>query len=255
MLASFATRWQDALGHLSQGAWLKYWGLMQAYHRYEVAGLHRLALGRPALLCGYHGRAVARDLCMLSVEVHRRFGYLPHALANRVLLTTPGLRAWARSLGFVAGDHPSLQEAVARGEHLIVTPGGVREGTRSFRVRYRVDWGQRVGYLRLALRYRLPIVPIGASGVDDAYFGVNEGYQLGRRIGAPSGLPPYLALGPLGPWPLSPPFPVKIRQLIGEPIEIDADPRDREALLHWHGVVMAAVQGLLDEARRGEART
>lgn len=237
-------------GALTRGAWLRYWAVMQRYHRYEVQGLEHLR-GGPALLIGYHGRVVARDLCMLSVEIHRRLGYLPHVVANQLLLRTPYVRALTSALGFVAGDHPSLEAAVRRGEHLLVTPGGVREAARSFRARYRVDWGQRTGYLRLALRYRLPLIPIGASGVDDAFFGLNDGYRLGRRLGAPAGLPPYLALGPLGPWPLSPPFPVKIRQRIGAPIHLDPDldPADQAGLLRWHERVTRAVQQQIDLAR------
>lgn len=242
------------LDSLARGSWLRYWALMQRYHRYEVQGLEHLSCAGPALLIGYHGRVVARDLCMLSVEIHRRLGYLPHVVANQVLLRTPGVRAWARALGFVAGDHPSLEEAVRRGEHLLVTPGGVREAARSLRDRYRVDWGQRVGYLRLALRYRLPIIPIGASGVDDAFLGLNDGYRLGRRLRAPAGVPPYLALGLWGPWPLSPPFPVKIRQRIGAPIDITRldpalDPADQAGLLRWHARIISAVQHQINLAR------
>jgi hypothetical protein len=140
---------------------------------------------------------------------------------------------------------------VAQGEHLLVQPGGTREGCRSFRQRYEVDWGDRVGYLRLALRHRLPIIPIAASGVDDGYIGLNDGYWLGKQVGMPGDLPLWFGIGIVGLWPLSPPFPVKIRQIIGEPIEAQPiDPDDREAILALHRRVAGAVQTLLDRSNR-----
>ena len=137
-----------------------------------------------------------------------------------------------------------------------MTPGGAREGCRGLRDRYRVDWGNGVGYLRLALRHGLSIVPVAAAGADGAYIGLNDADRLGRRLGLPRDWTwlPWLGLGPLGPYPLSPPFPVRMRQLVGEPIDPGSDGRisldDRAGLLCLHARVQRAVQELLDRARR-----
>jgi hypothetical protein len=156
-------------------------------------------------------------------------------------------------LGFVTGDGEDLARVVARGEHVFVTPGGIKEGCRSFRHRYEVDWGNRMGYVRLALKHRLPIVPVAAAGVDDTYLGLNDGHALGKRLGAPARLPVWLGLGPLGLWPISPPFPAKFRQLIGAPIDLEAegpvDPRDTTAIEALHRRVQREVGALLARAR------
>jgi 1-acyl-sn-glycerol-3-phosphate acyltransferase len=232
-------------------AWLRYWRTYQRYHRYEVRGFEHLATGPAALIVGYHGRSIARDLCMLSVHVHDRLGYMPHAIFHRAFGTVPFLRPVMEGVDGVPGDAPALAAAVARGEHVLVTPGGTREGCRSFRDRYRVDWGRRTGYLRLALRLGLDVVPVAAAGTDDTYVGLNDGHAWGRRARLPLDLPLWLGLGPLGPWPLSPPFPVRIRQLVGPRIALPAvDPADRAALGALHERVTGAVQALLEEARR-----
>jgi len=240
-------------GGVPLAAWVSFWRLMRRYHRYEVEGIERLLGGRAALIVGYHGRPIAHDLCMLTVELYERLGYMPHAVAHGAAEAQPIMRWVVDGLGFVTGDGPKIAEAVARGEHIIVTPGGIREGCRSFRKRYEVDWGHRTGYLRLALQHRLPIVPVAASGVDDAYIGLNDGYALGKRLGAPQRLPIWLGLGIGGLWPLSLPFPVKIRQRIGEPIDLEADgpidPRDRDAIGALHQKVKGAVQALLSLQR------
>jgi hypothetical protein len=72
----------------------------------------------------------------------------------------------------------------------------------------------------------------------------------GTCRGMPGGLPLWFGLGPLGPWPLSPPFPVKIRQVIGAPIAPPPiDPDDPIALAALHRSVAGAVQHLLDHRR------
>lgn len=243
-----------ALDRLPREAWLAAFGLARRYHRYEVHGFERLERAGAALLVGYHGRPVAYDLCMLTVTVHERLGYLPHGVVHHYVERQPLMKWVSDGLGFVTGDGDAIARAVARGEHILVQPGGTREGCRSFRHRYEVDWGDRLGYLRLGLRHRLPIIPIAASGVDDGYLGLNDGYRLGKKVGMPGDLPLWLGIGALGPWPLSPPFPVKIEQWIGEPIDPGPiDPEDRQALLELHRRVGRAVQTLLDRGNRRPA--
>jgi 1-acyl-sn-glycerol-3-phosphate acyltransferase len=233
-------------------AWLRFWGALRVYHRFEVRGIERLDGIGAALLVGYHGRPIAHDMCMLSVTIHERYGYVPHGVVHAAVERSRVMKWVSDDLGFVTGDGAAVEEAVRRGELLAVQPGGTREGCRSFRHRYEVTFGDRTGYLRLALRHRLPIVPVAASGVDDAFLGLNDGYALGKRLGAPARLPVWIGVGPLGLWPLSPPFPVKIVAHIGEPIdlsgEVAAAGGDPEALLALHHRIAGVLQALLDRA-------
>ena len=91
---------------------------------------------------------------------------------------------------------------VLAAEHILVQPGGTREGCRSFRHRYQVDWGDRLGYVRLAIRHGLRIVPIAGQGVDDAFVGLNDGYALGRRFRLPANFSLWFGVGLTGFWPL-----------------------------------------------------
>jgi 1-acyl-sn-glycerol-3-phosphate acyltransferase len=252
-LAALLTDPRSPVARVPEAGWLAFFRAARAYHRYEVRGLERLTRPGAALIVGYHGRPIAYDLCMLTVTLHEALGYLPHGIIHGYFGHQPVLKWIVDGLGFVTGDGAAVEAAVARGEHVLVQPGGTREGCRSFRHRYEVDWGDRTGYLRLALRHRLPIVPVAAAGIDDGYLGLNDGYALGRRLGVPHRIPVWLGLGPLGLWPLSPPFPVKITQLVGEPIDPHADgplaEDDREGLLRLHRRVAGAVQALMDEHR------
>jgi hypothetical protein len=245
----------DPVARWALASWLGLWRAMRVYHRYEVQGFHHLEGAGAALLVGYHAQGLAFDQCMLSVEIYERLGYLPHGFINK-LVDAPVLRRVFDGLGFFTADGPAIAAAVARGEHVMVQPGGTREACRAVRQRDRVEWGPRTGYLRLALRHGLRIIPIAGAGVDGTYVGLNDGSALNDRLGLSTNVPLWLAFG-VGVWPLALPLPVKLTQVIGAPIDPAAegvvDERDAEGVARLHRRVKAAVQDLLDRAN-GAAR-
>ncbi len=241
----------------ARDAWLGYWRFWQWYHRYGVDGLEHLDGPGAKLIVGYHGRPLAYDMCMLTVALYDRYGYLPHGVVHRGLESWPSIKRHVDAMGFVTRDGPDLAAAIDRGEHIVVTPGGGQEGCRSVCQRYRVAWGNRVGYVKLARKYRLPIVPVAGSGADDTYVGFWDAEALGRRLGIPNrwAWALWAGCGPLGLYPFSPPFPVRLHQLVGAPIDPWDVPHDRDddhdpdGLLAVHRRVVGAVQALLDRGR------
>ncbi len=233
--------------------WNGYWDAMQRWHRFEVRGLEHLDEVGSCLFVGYHGRAVAHDMILLQRLLDHRDGASPKAVIHKSLRHIPLLRWLVDGLEFPTDDGAEMRRLFERGESLMITPGGPLEGCRSFLDRYRVRWGDRYGYLRVALKYHLPIVPTAGTGVDDTFIGLNDGYAWGKRANLPMGLPLWVAFGPNGLWPFTLPFPAKIVCHIGAPIHLTADgpvdPRDKERLAALHRQVAGAVQALLDEAR------
>lgn len=250
------------IDRLPAKAWLATWRFWQCYHRYTVEGFEHLDVDHSVLIAGYHARGLAFDMCMLTARIYEELGYFPHGIIHRGSENVRVMKWMFDRLGFIVGDGKAMKQAVARGEHIMVTPGGEREGMRSHRDRYRVNWGKRMGYLQLAIRHRLPIVPVAASGADDTYFGVYDSHALGQRLGVPRqwDFALWLGLGPLGPYPFSPPFPVRLHQIIGPPIddhlELSAEQADgeREKLKPYHDLVVGRVQDLLDLARTKRRR-
>ncbi len=213
---------------------------MQRLHRYSVEGLSTLTQPGAKLIVAYHGRPMAFDAAMLTVTLYDQLGYLPHGVVHKAARLTPFTSRFVDELGFVTGRSPELERAVERGEHIIVTPGGLREGFRSRTHRYRVDQGHHRGYLKLARQHNLPIVPVAARGVDDLYIGLSDAIEVPLLP-----IPLWVGLGPMGLFPFSPPFPVKIHQLIGAPI-LPGEHKDLGAL-HQH--VQERLQALLNQAR------
>ncbi|MEM7078606.1 MAG: lysophospholipid acyltransferase family protein [Pseudomonadota bacterium] len=231
--------------------WITAWLLAGKYHRYEVEGIEHLD-EQPALICGYHGRSLAADMCILAATLESRLGYLPHCFVHRTLRAAPGLSQVIEALGFLTDDVDEIAEAVERREHIVVTPGGAVEGMRTHHDDYRVHWPSK-GYARLAIKYGLPIVPVAAAGADESYVGLIDGEEMAHRLGLSSkwSWATWTGLGPLGLYPFSPPFPARFYQVVGEPIPTQAcDPDRPDDVTRLHEAVTTAVQELLDYAQK-----
>jgi 1-acyl-sn-glycerol-3-phosphate acyltransferase len=223
--------------------------LWAQYFRFETEGFDVLAKTEPSLIVGYHGGPWTFDLWMLAARIHDELGYFPRARWDPIWWRLPAVRQVVDELGGLPGP-PTDADMIgikSRGEHLVVAPGGTREGLRPFWRSHRVDFGGSRGYLRLAYAYDLPIIPVVASGLDETFVGLNDGLTLSRRLLGQE-VPMWLGLGLGGFWPLALPFPVKIRQRIGPPIRLRSLPLE-EAHIH----VTSILQSMLDQLRREHA--
>jgi 1-acyl-sn-glycerol-3-phosphate acyltransferase len=69
-----------------------------------------------------------------------------------------------RSLGAVPSTYEHAREALAKGVPLLCFPGGAYEITRPIWEAHRVQFGGRLGYLRVAREAGVPVVPMGIRG-------------------------------------------------------------------------------------------
>ena len=226
--------------------------LWRRYFRFETEGFDVLRDTESSLIVAYHGGPWTFDLWMLGDRMRDELGYFPRAVWHWLWWTIPGLREAVRELGGLrrAPTPEEMAALKARGEHLIVAPGGMREAMRPFWRNGSVDLGDRRGYVRLALRHDLPIIPVVSSGIDGTFVGLNDGYALSRRLFGRGDLPAWLAVGAGGIWPLALPLPVKIRQRIGTPIRLgsfsDGADGNADAVEAAHAHIAGTLQSMLD---------
>ena len=237
-------------------ATFKFW---TQYFRFETEGFDVLAATEPSLIVAYHGGPWTFDLWMLAARMHDELGYFPRATWHRIWWRFPALGQAVTELGGGPGPptDAEMRGIKARGEHLVMAPGGTSEALRPFWRSYRVDFGRRRGYLRLAYAHELPIIPVVASGLDETFVGLNDGRALSTRLFGREELPAWLALGMGGIWPFALPFPVKIHQRIGDPIRLGplpSSPADADASVEQaHAHVTKTLQSMLDGLRRDRA--
>ena len=238
----------NVVAGLAREYWIRTWKMRQKYHRFEVKGAEVLQRPGPAIIAGYHGRPFASDLLMLQVHMLDR-SVACRPLVHDSFAKSPFFRPIVEGMGFLTGEGPELDRAVAEGAKIIITPGGGKESMRASTVRYRSNWENRLGFARLALQKRLPIIPAAGAGVDDQYLSLIDGYRTARRLGLPKKMMLFFGVGPLGLFPFSPPFPVKITLHLGRPIPPEGDAKSEKDVQALHARVVGAVEVLLDKVR------
>ena len=71
---------------------------------------------------------------------------------------------WLRALGAVPSTYEDAEETLAQGVPLLIFPGGDHETLRPVWQANRVTFGGRKGFLRIARKAGIPIVPMGIRG-------------------------------------------------------------------------------------------
>lgn len=228
----------------------------QRYFRYETEGYEHILRSPSALIVAYHGRPVAWDQGLLTARIYDDLGYCPRSFISKGIQNIPVYRTVAESFGALYSwpEDAEIERILNAGHHIMVAPGGMREAMRPWwEGRYQINFGPRRGYLELALSSGLPIIPVVATGVDDVYIGLNDGYKLSKLLTGTSYYSAWFGLGIGGFCPFALPLPVHIRQRIGPPIDLRPLREDsashEEFLARAHELVVGTMQGMLDDLR------
>ena len=210
--------------------------LGRRWHDYQVCGAEQIPRDRGSLLVFYHG-LVPVDGYLLTARLYREHGLFARALADRWLFELPGLSTLVRAGGAVPAAPETARSLLDAGYPVLVSPGGVREAIAGRPGFYRVTWGDRQGFARLALDAHVPILPVFSENIEEAYRAPFAHARLFQALYERTRLPlvPIVGLGLL-------PFPVKLRTWIGEPIE----PRDGETAAALRDRTREALQALID---------
>lgn len=66
--------------------------------------------------------------------------------------------------------HPDIGSVLFEAnKDILVFPGGAHEANKNLDLRYTIQWKQRTGFVRLAAKHGVPIVPMGIVGPDEWY--------------------------------------------------------------------------------------
>ena len=159
--------------------------LFERYHRTSVDGLEHVPAG-PALAVGNHnGGLMAPDMFALMVAWWRRFGVdaPAYGLMHDLPFHLPIARDLMPRLGAVPAHPANALALLGRGAKVLVYPGGDIDAFRPWSQRHRIVFGQRCGFIRVALRARVPIVPIVSAGAHESFRILTDGRDLVRRLG------------------------------------------------------------------------
>jgi 1-acyl-sn-glycerol-3-phosphate acyltransferase len=239
------------------------WLFASLWYRGEVRGLGNIPDSGPVLLVGNHsGGNLTPDTLVFTLAFNTYFGVERafYQLAHNLVLSMPGL-GQLRKFGTVAASHENAHKALSSGAALLVYPGGDYEVHRPSWLRNRVDFGQRKGFIRLAIDEDVPIVPVVSIGGQETALFLSRGESLARflrldKVFRLKVLPISLAL----PWGLNVgdmlghvPAPAKITIETLPPIDLEAefgpDPDVNEVYDHLIRLMQETLDALAAERR------
>lgn len=238
MKAGFWNRWAEATeAHLQEPAQqfdpdfmrrlVAKMEIFTSYFGAEVRGMDRVPKS-PVLLIGNHsGGIITPDTSAVYAAWYRTRGFDDPlmGLAFDGIYGVPGWRELMRKIGQMPASMDNAETALGQGHSVLLYPGGAYEVFRPWKDRNRIAFKGRKGFIRLALRAGVPVVPVVGHGGHETTIVLTRGERLAKLLGLDrvrmDGAPVLFQI----PWGISTPatpglpLPAKITVQVCEPLD------------------------------------
>jgi len=277
MAAGFWNKWAEATeAHLEEPAqqfdpdfMRKLVPRMETFTSYfgaEVRGMDRVPQS-PVLVIGNHsGGVITPDTSAVYAAWYRARGFEDPlmGLAFDGIYAVPGWRELMRKIGQMPASMDNAQAALGDGCSVLLYPGGSYEVFRPWKDRNRILFKGRKGFIRLALKAGVPVVPVVGHGGHETTIILTRGERLAKLLGLDKvrlDSAPFLLQIPWGiSIPAMPgvPLPAKITVQVCEPLDWSrfgpegAD--DPEVLEQCYQEITSIMQSTLDALAKENPR-
>ncbi len=159
-------------------------GLWDHYFRCEIDGWENVP-EQQALYVGNHNGLLTFEVLMVFYAWLERYGQSRKVagLAHGLILNNAVFRWALPRMGAIPADPEVADEAFRREFSLLVYPGGEKESMRPYSERAKIEFFGRKGFIKLALRNGVPIVPIVSIGAHESYVILHRGEELAEALG------------------------------------------------------------------------
>jgi 1-acyl-sn-glycerol-3-phosphate acyltransferase len=226
---------RSAVGLASRATEVDHWGkdtelasalrplgelLYDKYWRVRVEGAEFLPPG-PCLLVANHAGALPLDGPVLHLALRRERPELPDArwLLEDQVFHAPFVGVLANRIGAVRASPENALRLLDEGRPLVVFPEGFHGLSKPFAERYQLRRFGRGGYVKIALRAKVPVLPVAIIGGEESM------PLLGKLPGGLFGVQ-YLPV-------TLPPLPARWHIRIAPPVDLSGAPAEPEQDLAW----------------------
>lgn len=129
----------------------------------------RVPRDRPVMFVGNHTLMGLLDTPLLLLGIAEHTGHRARSLADRFHFRVPFWRSLLDAFGAVPGSREACRALMREGASLLVFPGGGREVMKRKNEAYRLIWGKRSGFARLAREAGYSLVPVASVGAEECY--------------------------------------------------------------------------------------
>ena len=194
------------------------------WFRVEWQGLEKIPTSGGALLIANHAGAIPSDAPAIMHGIEQELGRPVYGLADYFFRTIPVVGTlWSRTGGVPAHPDNAYRLLHDQQQLALVFPEGTKATSKTYKDRYRLRRFGRGGFVEIAMRAGVPVIPI-------AVIGAEESMPILFRVGGLAKLLniPYfpvtanaLLMGPLG---YAVYFPAKMKMRVLDPVTFDVEP-------------------------------
>jgi 1-acyl-sn-glycerol-3-phosphate acyltransferase len=198
--------------------------MYRKWFRAEWDGLDRIPSTGPALLVANHAGAVPSDAPVIMHGIETELDRPVYGLADHFFKSVPFVGTmWSRLGGVVA--HPDNAYRLLREQNqlVLVFPEGTKGTSKVYRDRYQLQRFGRGGFIEIAMRAGVPIIPIAVVGSEEAMPTLLRLNPIAKAIGLPY-LPVTANMLTMGPLGAVLPFPAKFKLQVLDPVRFDVPP-------------------------------
>jgi 1-acyl-sn-glycerol-3-phosphate acyltransferase len=194
------------------------------WFRVEWEGFEHLPEHGGALLVANHAGAIPPDAPSIMHGIEKDLSRPVYGLAENLFRSVPVVGTlWSRTGGVAA--HPDNAYRLLHDEEqlVLVFPEGTKATGKLFSERYQLRRFGRGGFVEIAMRAGVPVIPIAVMGAEEAMPIVYKSGRLAKMMNIPyfPVTANMLMLGPLG---IGAYFPAKFRIRVLPPVHFDVAP-------------------------------
>src|SRR4051795_3332077 len=195
------------------------------WFRADWEGLDKIPANGGALLVANHAAAIPSDAPVIMHGIETELGRPVYGLAEYIFRELPVVGTmWSRVGGVTAQPDNAFRLLREQKQLVLVFPEGTKGTSKNYAERYRLRRFGRGGFVEIAMRAGVPIVPIAVMGAEESMPIVFKLPGVAKTLGVPY-VPitaNMLLLGPLLGGVLY--FPSKFKLKVLDPIHFDVAP-------------------------------
>lgn len=192
------------------------------WFRAEWEGLEKIPAGGGALLVANHAGAIPSDAPAIMHGIETELGRPVYGLAEHLFKALPVVGTmWTRAGGVAADPDNAYRLLREQGQLALVFPEGTKGTGKLYSERYKLRRFGRGGFVEIAMRAGVPIVPIAVVGAEESMPILWKSGALAKLVGVPYAplTANMLVFGPvLG---LLGYFPAKFKLRVLDPVHFD----------------------------------
>lgn len=194
------------------------------WFRAEWEGFEHIPTEGGALLVANHAGALPPDAPVMMHGIEKELGRPVYGLAEDLFRLVPVVGTmWSRTGGVVASPENAYRLLHDEGALVLVFPEGDKGPGKLFKERYQLRRFGRGGFVEIAMRAGVPVVPIACVGAEEAMPIIYKDKRLAKLMGLPyfPVTPTMLLLGPIG---IAAYLPAKFKLRVLPPVHFDVPP-------------------------------